>query len=105
MFALKSTSDGSSRLNDNILLLVFSLPYLYDFSVGVVTIVLMSRIANFNGTIKVIRDNDSKETERLIKLEMEKINKKYDYGFLQTEFENRMKYSNEKSSQGFVKLF
>ncbi len=84
-------------MNDNILLLVFSLPYIYDFAVGIVTIVLMSRIAHFNGILTRINHEDEESAKKLIEEEMTNINQKYSYQHLQDEFKRR-----ESSSQGIV---
>jgi hypothetical protein len=48
------------------MLLVFSLPYLYDFSVGIVTIVFMSRIANFNEIVHKLKQEDEESANRLL---------------------------------------
>lgn len=67
LFTIRDTSGTvKNRLNDNILLAVFSLPYVYDLSVGIVSIILMSRIATFNETLfKVYKDKDEEERKLL----------------------------------------
>ena len=94
---MQNTSYGGNRLNDNILLLIFSLPYLYDFAVGIVTIVLMSRIANFNGELARIQHEDDESKRRLIENQVSALNEKYSYQYLQDEFNRR-----ESNSQGIV---
>ena len=98
LFAIQNSSyDSSKRLNDNVLLLVFSLPYLYDFATGIVSVVLMSRIANFNGILEKIKTEDDEAVNKLLKevlyfillQEIEKLNQKYSYDHLKREFERR----------------
>jgi hypothetical protein len=43
---------------------VFSIPYIYDFIVGIVTIVLLWRIAEFNEKVKQMRQ--SEESQKLL---------------------------------------
>ena len=90
LLAIKNTAyDSSKRLNDNILLFVFSLPYLYDFGVGIVTIVLMSRIATFNGILKKLRTENEEEAKKLLEEEINKISDKYSYDHLRKAFDKR----------------
>ena len=44
----KNSKEESKRLNDNILLAIFSLPYLYDFIVGIFCFYFMTKIAENN---------------------------------------------------------
>lgn len=76
-------------MNDNWLLFVFSLPYIYDFAVGIVTIILMSRIANFNGTLQKLKNQDEEASKKLLEEEMEKLNDKYSYDHLRHTFNTR----------------
>lgn len=89
-FAIQDTSYSSKRrLNDHILLSIFSLPYLYDFFVGVITIILMSRIASLNSTLQKIHTMDEDEGKKLIEEEMEKLSDKYTFEHLRKTFEAR----------------
>lgn len=71
------------------MLLVFSIPYLYDFAVGVVTIVLMSKIADFNGILQKLRTEDEESAKKLLDEEINKLGEKYSYDHLKTTYENR----------------
>jgi hypothetical protein len=63
---LRDTAQGDARrLNDNLLLGVFSIPYIYDFFCGVMTIILMSRIAKFNEMIRKI-NHPNEEAQKLL---------------------------------------
>jgi hypothetical protein len=46
------------------LLFLFSIPYIYDFIVGIVTIVLLWRISEFNEKLKQMRQ--SEENQKLL---------------------------------------
>jgi len=46
------------------LLFLFSIPYIYDFIVGIVTIVLLWRISEFNEKLKQMRQ--SEESQKLL---------------------------------------
>ena len=54
------------RMNDNILMLIFSLPYLYDFSVGIVSVVFLGRIAEFNDSEKLLKKDVDEERKNLL---------------------------------------
>ncbi len=71
------------------MLFVFSLPYLYDFAVGIVTIVLMSRIATFNGTLHELKSQDEESAKKLLDEEMGKLDNKYNYDHLKNAYANR----------------
>ena len=47
-----NNDNKSNRLNDNYILLINAIPYLFDFIAGLVSIVLIYRIAIFNDLIK-----------------------------------------------------
>jgi hypothetical protein len=77
-------------MNDNMLLLLFSLPYLYDFIVGIFTLVLMSRIASFNETLKeIMRDENEEDRKRFLQSKAEDIQKKYSNENLNQVLESR----------------
>jgi hypothetical protein len=44
--------DNQKRLNDSFLLAIFTLPYLYDFLVGIVCFYMLIKIAENNSAIK-----------------------------------------------------
>jgi len=49
--SIKESSEddkGPTKLNDSVLLAIFSLPYLYDFIVGIVCFIFLMKIAEFN---------------------------------------------------------
>jgi hypothetical protein len=69
--------------------MVFSMPYLYDFATGIVTIVLMSRIATFNTILHRLKSEDEESRKKLLDEEIEKISDKYSYAHLKTTFANR----------------
>jgi len=55
------------RMNDSFLMLIFSLPYLYDFAVGIVSVIFISRIADFNDNEKLLyKNNDDEERRNLL---------------------------------------
>jgi predicted PurR-regulated permease PerM len=65
-------------MNDNILLLIFSLPYLYDFIVGIITLFFMSRIAHFNETLKeIMRDENEEDRKRFLESKANTIQNKF----------------------------
>ena len=43
---------GPTRLTDPVVLILFSIAYFYDFIVGIVSIIMMYKIANFNDASK-----------------------------------------------------
>ncbi len=43
------------------MLLIFSLPYLYDFAVGVLSVIFIGRIAEFNDKKKKLKDKKEEE--------------------------------------------
>ena len=48
-------------------MLIFSLPYLYDFAVGIVSVIFISRIADFNDNEKLLyKNNDDEERRNLL---------------------------------------
>ena len=65
------------------------MPYLYDFAVGISTIVLMSRIATLNGTLQKIKVEDEESAKKLLEEEIEKYSDKYSYEHLKNAFTNR----------------
>lgn len=52
---------GPSKLNDSVLLAIFSLPYLYDFIVGIVSFVFLMKIAEFNDKHKTVDFNQENQ--------------------------------------------
>ncbi len=77
-------------MNDNLLLFIFSLPYLYDFIVGIVTLFLMAKIAHFNETLKeIMRDENEEERKKFLEGRAESIQKKYSGENLATLLEKR----------------
>jgi hypothetical protein len=46
------------QLNDNVLMIIFSLPYLFDFICGIYAMLMMSKMIKFNKTINALRFND-----------------------------------------------
>ena len=56
----------NKRLNDNLLMLIFSLPYLYDFCVGVVSLVFIGRLAEYNDNEKSLLRNEDEERINLL---------------------------------------
>lgn len=67
LFAIKDTREGDNRrLNDSILLAVFSLPYIFDFMCGIFAIMMMSRIASFNEFMKALSDHDEESSKKLL---------------------------------------
>ncbi len=82
-------------MNDNVLLLIFSLPYVYDFIVGIVSLIFMSRIAYFNETLKEIMMNENEEErKRFLESRAEGIKKKFSGENISSVLEKRrnMKY-------------
>lgn len=61
--------DGETqgRLNDSIILGIFSLPYIYDFVIGIFSIAFMSKIATFNELMRAVDENpDREDQERML---------------------------------------
>ena len=58
---LKSNSHEKS-LNDNYMLLIFSVPYLYDLIVGIVSYIFVYKISNFN---EIIRQSNKIDLEKV----------------------------------------
>lgn len=78
VFAIKDTKqDVNYRLNDNWLLLIFSLPYIYDFFVGTVGLVFISRIASFNDTIRAFNKIQRDEERGLLDNKVNLLKEKY----------------------------
>lgn len=71
---LQSTSHDKS-LNDNYMLLIFSIPYLYDLIVGIFSYVFVYKISHFN---EIMRQSN--------KLELEKVEQEIDH--LKSKFNN-----------------
>jgi hypothetical protein len=72
--AKNNNKDNSNNLNDSILLAIFTLPYLYDFIVGIFCFYFLTKIAennniikNGNGEYNNQNENDN-ENEEVIKL-------------------------------------
>lgn len=61
-FIIKKGVD--TRLNDNMLLFLFSIPYIYDFITGVTTILLLWRISGFNEKLRQLRQTE--ESQKLL---------------------------------------
>ena len=72
LFLVKSHSDHNS-LNDNYLLLIFSLPYIYDFIVGVYCFIFIYRVSKFNDSLKKIRIAQEQENLEKLKGEIKNI--------------------------------
>lgn len=71
LFLVKDTSYGvSSRLNDNLLMFFFSIPYFYDFCAGVYNYYFLKKVAEF------IAEKNSKQ-EKLIDTSLEDLKKTY----------------------------
>lgn len=49
----------------------------------------MSRIANFNGTLQKLKNQDEEASKKLLEEEMEKLNDKYSYDHLKHTFNKR----------------
>ncbi len=49
----------------------------------------MSRIANFNGTLQKLKNQDEEASKKLLEEEMEKLNDKYSYDYLKHTFNKR----------------
>jgi hypothetical protein len=45
---------------------IFSIPYIYDFIVGIITIIMMTKIATFNEHIKTLNRRDNEERIKLL---------------------------------------
>jgi len=80
---------GNTKLNDNVLLALFSLPYVYDFICGIASIVLMSRIATFNEFLIRLKGIDQEANQTFIKDEVAKMREKYPQEQLSRAYENR----------------
>lgn len=78
IFAISDTKqEVKYRLNDNWLLLIFSLPYIYDFFVGTVGLAFISRIASFNDTIRAYNKIQRDEERGLIDNKVNQLKGKY----------------------------
>jgi len=53
-------------MNDNLLMLIFSLPYLYDFSVGIMSVIFISRVADFNENEKILNRDKDEDNRNLL---------------------------------------
>lgn len=70
LFLVEDTSYGNKkRVNDNIVMFLFSLPYFYDFLVGIYNYFLLKKISIFNSNL-----NKDKE---MMKYEINEINKQF----------------------------
>lgn len=52
LLGVKNSKENPKRLTDSYLMALFTLPYLYDFIVGIVCFYLMMKIAENNSKIK-----------------------------------------------------
>jgi hypothetical protein len=62
---LKSNSHDKS-LNDTYMLLIFSIPYLYDLIVGIVSYMFVYKISNFNEIMRQSNKNDLEKVQKEI---------------------------------------
>ena len=66
MVIYKNSPVGDNRrLNDTILLGVFSIPYIYDFVCGIFGMILINRIARFNKIMHKLNNKDEESQKFL----------------------------------------
>lgn len=74
LFTLEHKNTHNS-LNDNVMMMIFSLPYIYDFIVGIFCFVLIYRIAIFNDAMRQINQAEKKVSYDRVNNEVEEIKK------------------------------
>lgn len=86
---LKSEQSKANSMNDNMMLLIFSLPYVYDFIVGLVTLLLISKISKFNSALAQIRNMKNEEELNRVNDKIAEINEQLSYKELKKICEDR----------------